>query len=71
MPSHRRFGRASSRLLPPQSSLYGALQTIIGNELRARYEPPRDTPAEIARLLTLLDEPGAFADTKRKDETGC
>jgi len=68
MPSRRHFGRVSYRLLPPRSSLYGAMQTIIGHELRARYELPQDTPLEIVRLLTKLDGPDDFAAAESEEE---
>ena|SRR5579872_2372087 len=63
MSNRRHLGRASHRLLPAHASLYEAVQTIIGHELRTRYAPPDDTPPEIGRLLAVLGEADAEADT--------
>jgi hypothetical protein len=49
-------GRVKSKLLPPWgSSLYGAIQ-LIGQSLRARYQPPEEVPSDMVRLLTQLNE---------------
>jgi hypothetical protein len=52
----RHLSRVSSKLLPSDTSLYNAMQAIIGQELRARYEPPQEVPPEMLRLLAHLDE---------------
>ena len=52
----RHLSRASSKLLPPDTSLYNAMQAIIGQELRARYETPQEVPPEMLQLLAHLDE---------------
>ena len=52
----RHLSRASSKLLPSDSSLYNAMQAIIGQELRARYEMPQEVPPEMLKLLAHLDE---------------
>jgi hypothetical protein len=52
----RHLSRASSKLLPSDTSLYNAMRAIIGQELRARYETPREVPPEMLRLLAHLDE---------------
>lgn len=52
----RHLSRASSKLLPSDTSLYNAMQAIIGQELRARYETPQEVPPEMLRLLAHLDE---------------
>ena len=52
----RHLSRASSKLLPSDTSLYNAMQAIIGQELRARYETPQEVPSEMLGLLTHLDE---------------
>jgi molybdopterin converting factor small subunit len=36
--------------------LYNAMQAIIGQELRARYETPQEVPPEMLQLLAHLDE---------------
>jgi hypothetical protein len=35
--------------------LYGAIQ-LIGQPLRARYQPPDEVPSDMIRLLTQLNE---------------
>jgi hypothetical protein len=62
MSNRRHLGRASYRLLPPRASLYEAVHTIIGHELRTRLAPPEHTPPEIARLIAALGEADAAAD---------
>jgi hypothetical protein len=52
----RHLSRASSKLLPSDTSLYNAMQAIIGQELRARCETPQEVPPEMLRLLARLDE---------------
>ena len=52
----RHLSRASSKLLPSDTSLYNAMQAIIGQELRARYETPQEVPREMRQLLAHLDE---------------
>jgi hypothetical protein len=52
----RHFARTSSTLLPPQASLYDALQSIIGHELRQCFEPPQEMTAELQNLVMLLGE---------------
>ena len=52
----RHLSRASSKLLPSDTSLYNAMQAIIGQELRARYETPQEVPPEMLGLLAHLDE---------------
>jgi uncharacterized membrane-anchored protein YhcB (DUF1043 family) len=52
----RHLSRASSKLLPSDTSLYNAMQAIIGQELRARYETPQEVPPEMLQLLAHLDE---------------
>jgi hypothetical protein len=52
----RHLSRASSKLLPSDTSLYNAMQAIIGQELRARYETPQEVPPEMLRHLAHLDE---------------
>ena len=52
----RHLSRASSKLLPSDTSLYNAMQAIIGQELRARCETPQEVPPEMLRLLAHLDE---------------
>jgi hypothetical protein len=50
------LSRASSKLLPSDTLLYNAMQAIIGQELRARYETPQEVPPEMLPLLAHLDE---------------
>ena len=52
----RHLSRASSKLLPSDTSLYNAMQAIIGQELRAHCETPQEVPPEMLRLLAHLDE---------------
>ena len=52
----RHLSRASSKLLPSDTSLYNAMQAIIGQELRTRYETPQEVPPEMLQLLAHLDE---------------
>jgi hypothetical protein len=54
-PTMRRRRRVKSKPLPLGSSLYGAIQ-LIGQSLRARYQPPEELPSDMARLLTQLNE---------------
>jgi hypothetical protein len=65
MTGRRHLGRLSSRTIPSQTSLYNAIQAIIGAELKARYELPQRVPPDMHRLLTELDEQ-AVGDSTRK-----
>lgn len=64
MRERRHHGRLSSKFLPPATSLYNAMQAIIGAGLRERYEIPLQLPPDIARLLETLNE----APTDRGEE---
>jgi len=46
-PSHLPYGKA-----PP----YHTIQTKIGQELRARYEPPQELPHRMLALLMQINE---------------
>ena len=52
----RHLSRASSKLLPSDTSLYNAMQAIIGQELRARYEMPQEVPPEMLSLAHLDEQ---------------
>ena len=65
MTNRRHWGRVSSKLLPPEASLYKAMQAIIGAELRARYQLPTTIPSDLDKLLEKLDE------ATQKDLSGC
>jgi hypothetical protein len=56
MRERRHHGRLSSKFLPPATSLYNAMQAIIGAGLRERYEIPLQLPPDIAGLLETLNE---------------
>ena len=49
MTGRRNLARASYALLPPQTSLYAAVQSIIGRELRQCFEPRQDMGPELRR----------------------
>ena len=52
----RHLSRASSKLLPSDTSLYNAMQAIIGQELRARYETPQEVPPEMLPLREVISD---------------
>ena len=52
----RHLSRASSKLLPSDTSLYNAIQAIIGQELRARYETPQEVPPEMLPLREVISD---------------
>jgi hypothetical protein len=54
--SHRHPARLSARLLPKESSLYDAMTTIIGVELRAKLDAPKALPTHLDDLLKELDD---------------
>ena len=57
MTGRRHLARASYALLPPQTSLYAAMQSIIGRELRRCFEPRQDMGPELRSLLIMrLDD---------------
>jgi hypothetical protein len=61
MRERRHHGRLSSKFLPPQTSLYNAMQAIIGAGLRERYDISEQLPSDLERLLKALkDAPGAI-----------
>jgi hypothetical protein len=39
------------------ATLHRAMQTAIANELRTRYEPPRELTQEMSEVITKLDGP--------------
>ena len=55
MRQHRHHGRLSSEFLPPQSSLYNAMQAIIGAGLRERYSISEQLPTDLERLVKALN----------------
>ena len=57
MRQHRHHGRLSSEFLPPQSSLYNAMQAIIGAGLRERYSISEQLPTDLERLVKALKQP--------------
>jgi hypothetical protein len=59
MRKRRHHGRLSSEFLPPQTSLYNAMQAIIGAGLRERYDISEQLPSDLERLLK------AFKDAER------
>jgi hypothetical protein len=40
-----------------EATLHRAMQTAIADELRARYEPPRELTRELSGVMTKLDDP--------------
>ena len=52
---HRHHGRLSSEFLPPQGSLYNAMQAIIGAGLRERYSISEQLPTDLVRLVKALN----------------
>jgi hypothetical protein len=56
MRKRRHHGRLSSEFLPPQTSLYNAMQAIIGAALRERYAISEQLPSDFDRLLTALKD---------------
>jgi len=52
---HRHHGRLSSEFLPPQGSLYNAMQVIIGAGLRERYSISEQLPTDLERLVKALN----------------
>ena len=52
----RHLSRASSKLLPSDTSLYNAMQAIIGQELRARYESLRKFRRKCFGFWRIIDE---------------
>ena len=46
MRERRHHGRLSSKFLPPRTSLYNAMQAIIGAGLQERYDIPEQLPSE-------------------------
>jgi hypothetical protein len=62
MRERRHHGRLSSKFLPPQTSLYNAMQAIIGAGLRERYDMAEQLPSDLERLLEALkDAHSSFA----------
>ena len=57
MRQHRHHGRLSFEFLPPQSSLYNAMQAIIGAGLRERYSISEQLPTDLERLVKALKQP--------------
>jgi hypothetical protein len=55
--AHRRFrSRDESDRLPyTKAAAHRAVRTTIGQELKARYEVPRESPHEMVTLLMLLN----------------
>jgi hypothetical protein len=56
MRKRRHHGRLSSEFLPPQTSLYNAMQAIIGAGLRERYDISEQLPSDFERLLKALKD---------------
>jgi hypothetical protein len=54
--SHRHPARASATLLPKESSLYDAIRSIIGVELRSKLDAPKSLPSYLDDLLKELDD---------------
>ena len=54
--SHRHPARASATLLPKESSLYDAIRSIIGVELRSNLDAPKSLPSYLDDLLKELDD---------------
>jgi hypothetical protein len=52
---------APRTLIPPQSSLYNAMQAIIGAELRERYDISEQLPSDLERLLKELKDAQSMA----------
>jgi hypothetical protein len=40
-----------------EATLHRAIQIAIADELRARYEPPRELTRELSGVMTKLDDP--------------
>jgi hypothetical protein len=55
MRKRRHHGRLSE-FLPPQTSLYNAMQAIIGAGLRERYDISEQLPSDFERLLKALKD---------------
>jgi hypothetical protein len=58
----RHHGRLSSKFLPPQTSLYNAMQAIIGAGLRERYDTAERLPSDLERLLKALKDAHSLAE---------
>ena len=56
MRERRHHGRLSSKFLPPQTTLYTAMQAIIGAELRERYDMAEQLPSDLERLLEAIKD---------------
>ena len=54
--SHRHPARVSGTLLHKDSSLYDAMRTIIGAELRSKLDVPKTMPSYLDDLLKQLDD---------------
>jgi hypothetical protein len=54
--SHRHPARVSATLLPKESSLYDAIRSIIGMELRSKLDAPKSLPSYMDDLLKELDD---------------
>ena len=61
MRERRHHGRLSSKFLPPQTSLYNAMQAIIGAGLRERYDISEQLPSDLERLLKALKDAHSLA----------
>jgi hypothetical protein len=61
MRERRHHGRLSSKFLPPQASLYNAMQAIIGAGLRERYDISEQLPSDLERLLKALKDAHSLA----------
>jgi hypothetical protein len=68
MRQHRHHGRLSSEFLPPQTSLYNAMQAIIGAGLRERYSISQQLPPELDQLLKTLT--GAHSGAEQPERAG-
>ena len=66
MRQHRHHGRLSSEFLPPQSSLYNAMQAIIGAGLRERYSISEQLPTDLERLVKALNGAHPVGEPKRE-----
>jgi hypothetical protein len=54
-----------------EATVHSAMQTAIADELKARYEPPRELTRELSGVVTKLDDPkgGLFLGTGLKTKT--
>ena len=67
MRKRRHHGRLSSEFLPPQTSLYNAMQAIIGAGLLERYSISEQLPTDLERLVKALNGAHPVGEQPKRD----